>query len=148
MVPEVAQAVGICQGPPAKDYGRVPNPGKTTVTALIANELLYAGVSLTAEAILKNKKTLTPPPPGPLTRPSEQLGYLASVQGLQVTTESGKSGQQAIVHFCRLSVCSRWNTKISLKTTRMSLCHSSTARHSLRSSATGLGRTSSRVMTW
>uniref|UniRef100_A0A673AHU8 Double-stranded RNA-binding protein Staufen homolog 1 n=1 Tax=Sphaeramia orbicularis TaxID=375764 RepID=A0A673AHU8_9TELE len=84
MVPEVAQAVGVCQGPQAKDYRAMPNPGKATVTAMIANELLYAGTSLTAETILKNKNNLNHLPHGPLTRPSEQLGYLASVQGLQV----------------------------------------------------------------
>ncbi|XP_024126347.1 double-stranded RNA-binding protein Staufen homolog 1 isoform X2 [Oryzias melastigma] len=85
MVPEVAQAVGACQGPHAKDYSRaIPNPGKATITAMIANELLYAGASLTAETILKNKNNLNKLPLGPLTRPSEQLGYLASVQGLQV----------------------------------------------------------------
>uniref|UniRef100_A0A1A8DG98 Double-stranded RNA-binding protein Staufen homolog 1 n=1 Tax=Nothobranchius kadleci TaxID=1051664 RepID=A0A1A8DG98_NOTKA len=85
MVPEVAQAVGACQGPQVKDYSRVvPNPGKATITAMIANELLYAGVSSTAETILKNKNSLSQLPHGPLTRPSEQLGYLASVQGLLV----------------------------------------------------------------
>ncbi|XP_077430187.1 double-stranded RNA-binding protein Staufen homolog 1 isoform X2 [Vanacampus margaritifer] len=83
MVPELAQAVGACQGPQGKDYVRAtPNPGKATVTAVIANELLYSGTSHTAEAILKNKNIQTPH--GPLTRPSEQLAYLASVQGLQV----------------------------------------------------------------
>lgn len=87
MVPEVAQAVGACQGSKAKDYSRaMPNPGKATITAMIANELLYAGTSLTAETILKNKNNLTQLPHGPITRPSEQLGFLASVQGLQVTT--------------------------------------------------------------
>lgn len=86
MVPEVAQAVGACQGPQAKDYGRaLPNPGKTTMTAMIANELLYAGSSLTAEAILKARGPMNQLPLGPLARPSEQLGYLAAVQGLQVT---------------------------------------------------------------
>uniref|UniRef100_A0A1A8GKK9 Double-stranded RNA-binding protein Staufen homolog 1 n=1 Tax=Nothobranchius korthausae TaxID=1143690 RepID=A0A1A8GKK9_9TELE len=85
MVPEVAQAVGACQGPQVKDYSRVvPNPGKATVTAMIANELLYAGASPTAETILKNKNSLSQLPHGPLTRPSEQLSYLASVQGLLV----------------------------------------------------------------
>ncbi|XP_071383077.1 double-stranded RNA-binding protein Staufen homolog 1 isoform X1 [Centroberyx affinis] len=85
MVPEVAQAVGVCQGPQAKDYSRaMPNPAKATITAMIANELLYAGTSLTAETILKNKNSLSQLPHGPLTRPSEQLSYLASVQGLQV----------------------------------------------------------------
>lgn len=85
MVPEVAQAVGACQGSQAKDYSRIPpNPGKATITAMIANELLYAGTSLTAETILKNKNNINQLPHGPLTRPSEQLGYLASVQGLQV----------------------------------------------------------------
>uniref|UniRef100_A0A674NY62 Double-stranded RNA-binding protein Staufen homolog 1 n=1 Tax=Takifugu rubripes TaxID=31033 RepID=A0A674NY62_TAKRU len=84
MVPEVAQAVGACQGSQPKDYSRaVPNPGKATVTAMIANELLYAGTSMTAESILKNKN-INHLPHGPLTRPSEQLGYLAAVQGLQV----------------------------------------------------------------
>lgn len=86
MVPEVAQAVGACQGSQAKDYSRaIPNPGKATITAMIANELLYAGTSQTAETILKNKNNLNQLPNGPLTRPSEQLSYLASVQGLQVT---------------------------------------------------------------
>ncbi|XP_021177251.2 double-stranded RNA-binding protein Staufen homolog 1 isoform X3 [Fundulus heteroclitus] len=85
MVPEVAQAVGVCQVSQVKDYSRaVPNPGKATITATIANELLYAGTSLTAVTILKNKNNLTQVPHGPLTRPSEQLSYLASVQGLQV----------------------------------------------------------------
>ncbi|XP_061731195.1 double-stranded RNA-binding protein Staufen homolog 1 isoform X2 [Nerophis ophidion] len=85
MVPEVAQAVGACQGSLAKDFSQATaNPGKAIVTAAIARELLYAGTSQTAETILKNTNTLTQPPLGPLTRPSEQLGYLASVQGLQV----------------------------------------------------------------
>ncbi|CAM4627833.1 hypothetical protein PO909_005376 [Leuciscus waleckii] len=86
MVPEVAQAVGANQGPHAKDYGRTvaPNPAMATVTAMIANELLYAGTSPTAEGILKTKNSLAHRPHGPLTRPSEQLGYLATVQGLQV----------------------------------------------------------------
>lgn len=86
MVPEVAQAVGACQVTQAKDYSRaVPNPGKATITAMIANELLYAGTSMTAETILKNKNNLNQLPHGPLTRPSEQLSFLAAVQGLQVT---------------------------------------------------------------
>lgn len=86
MVPEVAQAVGACQGSQPKDYSRaIPNPGKVTVTAMIANELLYAGTSPTAESILKNKNNINQLPHGPLTRPSEQLAYLAAVQGLQVT---------------------------------------------------------------
>ncbi|KAL2091229.1 hypothetical protein ACEWY4_013492 [Coilia grayii] len=86
MVPEVAQAVGASQGPHMQDYGRQApaNPAKTTLTALIANELLYAGTSLTAESVLKGSNSLALIPHGPLTRPSEQLGYLASVQGLQV----------------------------------------------------------------
>ncbi|XP_049895248.1 double-stranded RNA-binding protein Staufen homolog 1 isoform X1 [Epinephelus moara] len=85
MVPEVAQAVGACQVTQAKDYSRaVPNPGKATITAMIANELLYAGTSMTAETILKNKNNLNQLPHGPLTRPSEQLSFLAAVQGLQV----------------------------------------------------------------
>ncbi|XP_014831636.1 PREDICTED: double-stranded RNA-binding protein Staufen homolog 1 isoform X2 [Poecilia mexicana] len=85
MVPEVAQAVGVCQGSQVKDYGRVvPNPGNTTITATIANELLYAGTSVTAVTILKNTNNMIQVPHGPLTRPSEQLAYLASVQGLQV----------------------------------------------------------------
>lgn len=87
MVPEVAQAVGACQGSQAKDYNRaMPNPGKATISAMIANELLYAGTSPTAETILKNKNNINQLPLGPLTRPSEQLSYLASVQGLQVTS--------------------------------------------------------------
>uniref|UniRef100_A0A672QKQ4 Double-stranded RNA-binding protein Staufen homolog 1 n=1 Tax=Sinocyclocheilus grahami TaxID=75366 RepID=A0A672QKQ4_SINGR len=86
MVPEVAQAVGANQGPHAKDYCRTaaPNPAKTTVTAMIANELLYAGTSPTAEGILKTNNSLAHRPHGPLTRPSEQLSYLATIQGLQV----------------------------------------------------------------
>ncbi|XP_031700809.1 double-stranded RNA-binding protein Staufen homolog 1 isoform X1 [Anarrhichthys ocellatus] len=85
MVPEVAQAVGVFPAPQNKDYSRaVPNPGKATITAMIANELLYAGTSLTAETILKNKNNLNQLPHGPLTRPSEQLGFLSSVQSLQV----------------------------------------------------------------
>ncbi|XP_029006638.1 double-stranded RNA-binding protein Staufen homolog 1 isoform X1 [Betta splendens] len=85
MVPEVAQAVGACQGSQVKDFSRVnSNPGKATITAMIANELLYAGTSQTAETILKNKSSLNHLPNGPLTRPSEQLSYLASAQGLQV----------------------------------------------------------------
>lgn len=86
MVPEVAQAVGANQGPHAPEYGRqtVANPAKASLTALIANELLYAGTSLTAENVLKGSNSLALIPHGPLTRPSEQLGYLASVQGLQV----------------------------------------------------------------
>lgn len=83
MVPEVAQAVGASQGPHAKDYGR-PNQAKASLTATIANELLYAGTSPTAEGILKGSKNLAVRPHGPFTRPSEQLGYLATVQGLQV----------------------------------------------------------------
>uniref|UniRef100_A0A671SC78 Double-stranded RNA-binding protein Staufen homolog 1 n=1 Tax=Sinocyclocheilus anshuiensis TaxID=1608454 RepID=A0A671SC78_9TELE len=86
MVPEVAQAVGANQGPHAKDYCRTaaPNPAKTTVTAMIANELLYAGTSPTAEGILKTNNSLPHRPHGPLSRPSEQLSYLATIQGLQV----------------------------------------------------------------
>ncbi|XP_026866717.2 double-stranded RNA-binding protein Staufen homolog 1 isoform X1 [Electrophorus electricus] len=83
MVPEVAQAVGASKGSHAKDYGR-PNQAKASLTAMIANELLYAGTSSTAEGILKGSKNLAPRPHGPLTRPSEQLSYLATVQGLQV----------------------------------------------------------------
>lgn len=86
MVPEVAQAVGACQGSHAKDYSRtMPNPGKATVTAMIARELLYGGTSPTAETIVKNKNELNKLPHGPLPRPSEQLSYLASVQDLPVT---------------------------------------------------------------
>ncbi|XP_016374478.1 double-stranded RNA-binding protein Staufen homolog 1-like [Sinocyclocheilus rhinocerous] len=86
MVPEVAQAVGANQGPHAKDYGRTaaPNPANAIVTAMIANELLYAGTSPTAEGILKTNNSLAHRPHGPLTKPSEQLSYLAIVQGLQV----------------------------------------------------------------
>lgn len=132
MVPEVAQAVGACQGSQAKDYSRVmPNPGKATMTAMIANELLYAGTSLTAETILKNKSTMNQLPLGPLTRPSEQLGYLAAVQGLQVTehflfsrnhqspfdfNQTVNKKVNIVLFSCRL------NIKIFPKTTRMSLC--------------------------
>ncbi|XP_031423901.1 double-stranded RNA-binding protein Staufen homolog 1 isoform X2 [Clupea harengus] len=86
MVAEVAQAVGASQGTHMQDYGRqiVTNPAKASLTALIAKELLYAGTSLAAESVLEGSNSLGLIPHGPLTRPSEQLGYLASVQGLQV----------------------------------------------------------------
>uniref|UniRef100_UPI00398E7E13 double-stranded RNA-binding protein Staufen homolog 1 isoform X3 n=1 Tax=Pristiophorus japonicus TaxID=55135 RepID=UPI00398E7E13 len=84
MVPEVAQAVGVNQGHHTKDFNRpVPNPAMATVTAMIARELLYGGTSLTAETILKNNPAARKPQ-STLTRPSEQLDFLASVQGLQV----------------------------------------------------------------
>lgn len=92
MVPEVAQAVGANHAH-IKDYGR-PNLAKASVTASIANELLYAGTSLTAEGILKENKNLPQRFHGPFTRPSEQLGYLATVQGLQVC-----SNQTEILRF-------------------------------------------------
>ncbi|XP_069846065.1 double-stranded RNA-binding protein Staufen homolog 1 isoform X2 [Dipodomys merriami] len=85
MVPEVAQAVGVSQGHHTKDYPRAaPNPAKATVTAMIARELLYGGTSPTAETILKNNVSSGHAPHGPLTRPSEQLDFLCTVQGLQV----------------------------------------------------------------
>lgn len=87
MVPEVAQAVGANQGLHTKEFNRVtPNPAIATVTAMIARELLYAGTSPTADTILKNNNTTTSAHVlhGPLTRPSEQLQYLSSVQGIQV----------------------------------------------------------------
>ncbi|MEQ2212679.1 hypothetical protein XENOCAPTIV_003245 [Xenoophorus captivus] len=106
MVPEVAQAVGVCQGSQVKDYNRaVPNPGKATITATIANELLYAGTSLTAVTILKNKNNLTQVPHGPLTRPSEQLSYLASVQGLQVNSTSPTLEQELFLFFLKYVIC-------------------------------------------
>lgn len=127
MVPEVAQAVGANQGPHAKDYGRTaaPNPAKATVTAMIANELLYAGTSPTAEGILKTKNSLAHRPHGPLTRPSEQLSYLATVQGLQVLniiinehlSTPMMSLNQSVIFFCH-----RLNIKTFPKITRMSLC--------------------------
>lgn len=84
MVPEVAQAVGVNQGHHTKDFNRpVANPAMATVTAMIARELLYGGTSLTAETILKNNPAARKPQ-STLTRPSEQLDFLASVQGLQV----------------------------------------------------------------
>ncbi|XP_078092662.1 double-stranded RNA-binding protein Staufen homolog 1 isoform X6 [Mustelus asterias] len=84
MVPEVAQAVGVNQGHHTKDFNRpAANPAMATVTAMIARELLYGGTSLTAEAILKNNPAARKPQ-STLTRPSEQLDFLASVQGLQV----------------------------------------------------------------
>ncbi|XP_060086805.1 double-stranded RNA-binding protein Staufen homolog 1 isoform X7 [Heteronotia binoei] len=84
MVPEVAQAVGVNQGHHTKEFSRVaPNPAKATVTAMIARELLYGGTSPTAETILKNSSS-GHVPHGPLARPSEQLDYLSSVQGIQV----------------------------------------------------------------
>ncbi|XP_050774088.1 double-stranded RNA-binding protein Staufen homolog 1 isoform X5 [Gopherus flavomarginatus] len=85
MVPEVAQAVGVNQGHHTKEFNRAaPNPAKATVTAMIARELLYGGTSPTAETILKNNNSSGHVPHGPLTRPSEQLDYLSSVQGIQV----------------------------------------------------------------
>uniref|UniRef100_A0A674I159 Double-stranded RNA-binding protein Staufen homolog 1 n=1 Tax=Terrapene triunguis TaxID=2587831 RepID=A0A674I159_9SAUR len=85
MVPEVAQAVGANQGHHTKEFNRAaPNPAKATVTAMIARELLYGGTSPTAETILKNNNSPGYVPHGPLTRPSEQLDYLSSVQGIQV----------------------------------------------------------------
>ncbi|KAM6147689.1 double-stranded RNA-binding protein Staufen homolog 1 isoform 2-T2 [Erethizon dorsatum] len=85
MVPEVAQAVGVSQGHHTKDFSRAaPNPAKTTVTAMIARELLYGGTSPTAETILKNNISSGHVLHGPLTRPSEQLDYLSTVQGFQV----------------------------------------------------------------
>ncbi|XP_061293882.1 double-stranded RNA-binding protein Staufen homolog 1 isoform X2 [Bos javanicus] len=85
MVPEVAQAVGVSQGHHTKDFARVaPNPAKATVTAMIARELLYGGTSPTAETILKSNISSGHAPHGPLTRPSEQLDYLCTVQGFQV----------------------------------------------------------------
>ncbi|XP_015266406.1 PREDICTED: double-stranded RNA-binding protein Staufen homolog 1 isoform X4 [Gekko japonicus] len=84
MVPEVAQAVGVNQGHHTKEFSRAaPNPAKATVTAMIARELLYGGTSPTAETILKNSSS-GHVPHGPLARPSEQLDYLSSVQGIQV----------------------------------------------------------------
>ncbi|XP_010833378.1 PREDICTED: double-stranded RNA-binding protein Staufen homolog 1 isoform X5 [Bison bison bison] len=85
MVPEVAQAVGVSQGHHTKDFARVAlNPAKATVTAMIARELLYGGTSPTAETILKSNISSGHAPHGPLTRPSEQLDYLCTVQGFQV----------------------------------------------------------------
>ncbi|XP_065778215.1 double-stranded RNA-binding protein Staufen homolog 1 isoform X2 [Muntiacus reevesi] len=85
MVPEVAQAVGVSQGHHTKDSARAaPNPAKATVTAMIARELLYGGTSPTAETILKSNISSGHAPHGPLTRPSEQLDYLSTVQGFQV----------------------------------------------------------------
>ncbi|XP_044841240.1 double-stranded RNA-binding protein Staufen homolog 1 isoform X5 [Mauremys mutica] len=85
MVPEVAQAVGANQGHHTKEFNRAaPNPAMATVTAMIARELLYGGTSPTAETILKNNNSSGHVPHGPLTRPSEQLDYLSSVQGIQV----------------------------------------------------------------
>lgn len=87
MVPEVAQAVGVNQGHHTKEFSRAaPNPAKATVTAMIARELLYGGTSPTAETILKNSSS-GHVPHGPLARPSEQLDYLSSVQGIQVSTK-------------------------------------------------------------
>uniref|UniRef100_A0A3Q3A195 Double-stranded RNA-binding protein Staufen homolog 1 n=1 Tax=Kryptolebias marmoratus TaxID=37003 RepID=A0A3Q3A195_KRYMA len=105
MVPEVAQAVRACQGPQARDYSRaVPNPGKATITAMIANELLYAGTSMTAETILKSKNIMSQLPHGPITRPSEQLGYLASVQNLQVDyTDFPKNNKNEFVSLINCS---------------------------------------------
>lgn len=95
MVAEVAQAVGASQGTHMQDYGRqiVTNPAKASLTALIAKELLYAGTSLAAESVLEGSNSLGLIPHGPLTRPSEQLGYLASVQGLQVGPQASTCSQ-------------------------------------------------------
>ncbi|XP_012827228.2 double-stranded RNA-binding protein Staufen homolog 1 isoform X3 [Xenopus tropicalis] len=86
MVPEVAQAVGVNQGLHTKEFNRVaPNPAKATVTAMIARELLYAGISPTADTILKNNNNAAGLVlHGPFTRPSEQLNYLSRVQGVEV----------------------------------------------------------------
>uniref|UniRef100_A0A8C8FVJ5 Double-stranded RNA-binding protein Staufen homolog 1 n=1 Tax=Oncorhynchus tshawytscha TaxID=74940 RepID=A0A8C8FVJ5_ONCTS len=87
MVAEVAQAIGASPslGHQNKGYGPRTNPAKATLTAMIANELLYGGTSLTADTILKSQNSMAHlVPHGPLTRPSEQLSYLANVQGLQV----------------------------------------------------------------
>ncbi len=154
MVPEVAQAVGANQGLHAKDYGRTaaPNPAMTTVTAMIANELLYAGTSPTAEGILKTNNSLAHRPHGPLTRPSEQLGYLATVQGLQVLNLTVNTHLSTPVMLLNQSVpfCFfyRLNTKTFPKITRMSLCLWSTAPLSPLSSATASARTWSAAMTW
>ncbi|XP_048464041.1 double-stranded RNA-binding protein Staufen homolog 1 isoform X4 [Rhincodon typus] len=84
MVPEVAQAVGVNQGHHTKDFNRpAANPAMATFTAMIARELLYSGTSLTAETILKNNPAARKPQ-STLTRPSEQLDFLATVQALQV----------------------------------------------------------------
>ncbi|PIO24532.1 hypothetical protein AB205_0042650, partial [Aquarana catesbeiana] len=85
MVPEVAQAVGANQGLHTKEFNRVAaNPAVATVTAMIARELLYAGTSPTADTIMKNNHGPAHTLHGPLTRPSEQLEYLSSVQGIEV----------------------------------------------------------------
>ncbi|XP_032897342.1 double-stranded RNA-binding protein Staufen homolog 1 isoform X15 [Amblyraja radiata] len=84
MVPEVAQAVGVNQGHHTKDFNRpAVNPAMATITAMIARELLYGGTSLTAETVLKNNPAARKPQ-NTLTRPSEQLEFLANVQALQV----------------------------------------------------------------
>lgn len=89
MVPEVAQAVGANQGLHTKEFNRVAaNPAVATVTAMIARELLYAGTSPTADTIMKNNHGPNHTLHGPLTRPSEQLEYLSSVQGIEVRTAS------------------------------------------------------------
>ncbi|XP_062853506.1 double-stranded RNA-binding protein Staufen homolog 1 isoform X2 [Trichomycterus rosablanca] len=103
MVPEVAQAVGANQGLHIKDYGR-PNQAKASVTATIANELLYAGTSHTAEGILKENKNLAQRSHGPFTRPSEQLAYLATAQGLQVEyTDFPKNNKNEFVSLINCS---------------------------------------------
>ncbi|XP_056294118.1 double-stranded RNA-binding protein Staufen homolog 1 isoform X3 [Pseudoliparis swirei] len=112
MVPEVAQALGAFHTSQAKDYSRaVPNPGNATITAMIANELLYTGTSLTAETILKNKNNLNHLPHGPLTRPSEQLGFLASVQSLQVEYKDFPKNNKN--EFVSLINCSSYSPLIS-----------------------------------
>lgn len=100
MVPEVAQAVGANQGHHTKEFSRAaPNPAKATVTAMIARELLYGGTSPTAETILKGNNSSGHVPHGPLTRPSEQLDYLSTVQGIQVNGQASSRADWASLTF-------------------------------------------------
>ncbi|XP_056461435.1 double-stranded RNA-binding protein Staufen homolog 1-like isoform X1 [Gadus chalcogrammus] len=141
MMPEVAQAVGACQGPHARDYGRhaaAPNPAMTTVTAMIANELLYTGVSLTAQTVLANSPnnnnnngSLSQPAPGPLARPSEQLSYLAAVQGLQVEYKDFPKNNKN--EFVSLINCSSVPPLLSHGIGKdVSFCHDMAARNILK----------------
>uniref|UniRef100_A0A8C9W550 Double-stranded RNA-binding protein Staufen homolog 2 n=1 Tax=Scleropages formosus TaxID=113540 RepID=A0A8C9W550_SCLFO len=77
-----------------KDIGQGPGPyySSTSNTAAIARELLLNGTSPTAEAIgLKGKAPALPCTP---IQPSQQLEYLAHVQGFQVLYNDGQNGKE------------------------------------------------------
>ncbi|KAI1889068.1 hypothetical protein AGOR_G00175250 [Albula goreensis] len=80
----------ICQGP-----GPYYN-SSTSNTAAIARELLLNGTSPTAEAMgLKGK---APALPCASVQPSQQLEYLARIQGFQVLYNDGQSGKDFITY--------------------------------------------------